>query len=348
MHNQVKISIINHEIKFYFGAFMKSNRANVFKQYFDKINCELINAHSLSEEGALDYLQNIFSKHIQSYPFHNFELRDASFTHPLYRQKLKFFTMQSFVTGYNGGFCFQNSQTLFEALSHVGFNVHLSIAKILNGISPDSEDAKKIPDTHLVMVVNLNHKPYLLDPSLASIGHCAPFSLLDHGNIYVQHKQLFKIEKKANEYHLYRQLNGSWFIVFCSSLLPATQKTIRTQLTKLNLFPGPLGIRDLIILVSMGTKTGGASLLWNSKTSSFTFKKVCSKNGTQEEVFYDIDKAYELVLHFFKIQHISRLQFEQYTNPISNESHWPRLRKTTDIQFPLDTQEQIRVKSNFK
>lgn len=126
-----------------------SNKDNLFNNYFKKINCELQTINNLSPEDCLRYLQEIFTCHIQTFPFHNFELRDASHAHPLYRKPLTLFKMNEFNLGYNGGFCFQSAQILFKGLQHAGFNVHRSIAKVLNGLLPDSPEAKAIPATHL-------------------------------------------------------------------------------------------------------------------------------------------------------------------------------------------------------
>lgn len=320
-----------------------SKNDNLIQNYFKKIKCELNTINNSFPDNCLKYLQYIFTCHIQTYPFHNFELRAASHLHPVYRKSLTLFNMNEFNHGINGGFCFQSSLVLFKALQSVGFDVYCSIAKVLNGLSPDSLEAKKIPATHLVLIVNINNKNYLLDPSMGMHGHSAPFLLSESESIYDQNSYKFKIEKINNEYLLYRECQGKWNITFCSSLLPADQKTISTQLTKLGCYPVTLGIRDIITLVGIATPEGGKSLLWNPKTSNFTLKVLYSRNDIKEENFDDMHHAWNIVCNEFNIEHISRLQFKEYCN----EKNWPQTRRSHDVNFPLDENEIKKFRSNF-
>lgn len=320
-----------------------SNKDNLFNNYFKKINCELQTINNLSPEDCLKYLQEIFTCHIQMFPFHNFELRAASQLHPLYRKPLTLFNMNEFNLGYHGGFCFQSAQVLYKALQHAGFNVHCSIAKVLNGLSPDSPEAKAIPATHLILIVKIDNHQYLLDPLMGMNGCSSPFLLAESESSYVQNNHHFKIEKIKEGFLFSLESKGKWLTTFCSSFLPATQTTIETQLTKLRCYPLTLGIRDIITLVGIATVTGGLILLWNLKTKNFTFKTICSQNPDKEETFDDINRAFNLLCNEFKIEHISKLQFKEYCN----ESKWPQSNKSHDVDFPIDEHEIEKLKSNF-
>lgn len=323
---------------------MNSNKKkHPIDHYFNKIKCELLPINNLSFEESFLYLQKIFKHHIQEFSFHNFELRNTGQLHPLYRTPLTLFKLNEFVQGYNGGFCFQSSQILYDALLHAGFNVYCSIAKVLNGLSPDSPEAKKIPATHLVLIVNFGNKKYLLDPSMGMNAHCSPFLITESDSAYEQNNHHFRIEKKNDEYLLYRQVNEKWSTSFCSSFLPANIKTVMTQLTKLGYFPDNLGIRDNITLIGIATPTGGKSLLWNSKNKTFIFKIICSQNPDKEEIFNDIDRAYNLIHNHFKIEHISKLQFKKYCD----ENCWSKSNRSIDVDFPIDANEISKMKKCF-
>lgn len=311
--------------------------------YFKKIECELKPINHLSVEEQLSYLETLFRHHIQAYAFHNFELRDASHSHPLYRMPLTLFHMGNFIKGYNGGFCFQSSQILYSALIAAGFAVDCSIAKVLNGLSPDSDAAKKIPATHLILIVNIEDKRYLLDPSMGMHGHCSPFLISASDSTYQQNNHHFKLEKRNDQFLFYREVNSQWSLTFCSSLAPANIKMITTQLTKLGCYPDILGIRDIITLVGIGTPTGGKSLLWNPKNKTFTFKIISSQESDKEETFEDVNRAYHLLGNDFNIEHVSKLQFKQYCG----ENHWPKSKRSLDVNFPIDHHEISRMKKMF-
>jgi N-hydroxyarylamine O-acetyltransferase len=319
-----------------------SKKEMIINNYFKKIECDLLTIEKFTSQESLDYLQKIFSAHIQAYPFHNFSLREASQKHPVFRPPLVFFNIEEFTNGYNGGFCFQSTGVLFQALQSAGFNVYCSIAKILNGLLPDSSEAKLIPATHLVLIVTIDNNKYLLDPSAGMNGHASPFLLSDSESIYEQNS-FFKIKKTPNEYLLYRKVQDSWRLSLSSSFLPSDKKLIATQLTKLKCYPITLGIRDSIILVGIATPTGGKTLLYDPKTKSFTFKIICKENGDREDSFKDFDFAYQLILNDFKIEHVSKLQFKKYCS----HNCWPKSNRSNDINFPIDSHEIEKIKSNF-
>lgn len=331
LKNKNQNSIINNQEK-----------NNEVQLYFNKIKCELLSINNLTKAESFLYLQKIFKNHIQEFPFHNFELRNRGQLHPLYRTSLSLFKINDFIKGNNGGFCFQSSYLLYNALQYAGFDVCCSIAKILNGLSPDSLEAKRIPATHLILIANFEGRKYLLDPAMGMNAHCTPFLITESESIYEQNNHYFRMEKN-DEYLFYRQINGKWSTLFCSTFLPANIKTITAQLTKLAYFPDILGIRDTITLVGIATPTGGKSLLWNSKNKTFMFKIICSQNPDSEEIFNDFDRAYNLIYNDFKITHISKLQFRKYCT----DNFWPRSKQSIDIDFPIDDYEVSKMKQCF-
>ncbi|MBA2709858.1 MAG: arylamine N-acetyltransferase [Tatlockia sp.] len=325
-----------------FSKFDKKN--DLIINYFKKINCEYKKVHSYSKEQKIDYLQQIYSSHMQSYPFHNFELRATSQLHPLYRNRLTLNNMDSFIEGCNGGFCFQSSEVFYSALRNSGFDTYRSIAKILNGLAPDSPEAKKIPATHLILIVDIENDKYLIDPSMGMNGCCSPFLIPKSAEIYQQNNQSFKIEKIEDDYLFYRKTNEQWSISLCSTFSPANQTTILTQLTKLSYYPLALGIRDLITLVGIATPNGGKCLLWNPKTKLFTLKTICTQKGDKEESFDDIDTAYELLCNVFRIEHINKLQFKEYCGL----TKWPKAKNLFFVNLPLDKREIESLKENLE
>lgn len=302
--------------------------------YFNKIKCPFLKVTRFSNEEKLNALNIIYRGHIQQFPFHNFELAASSKVHSLHRKPLTFFKMAQFIEGDNGGFCFQSSSILYSALKHADFEVFPAIAKVLNKFAPDSPEVKNIPATHLILIVTIDNTKYLVDPTLGMLGCFSPFLIPEQVGIYKQNNQDFKIEKLGDEYFLYRNKEGDWCYHFVSSFLAADEKTISLQLTKLNLHPDVLGIRDLILLVGIATPTGGKTLLWDAKTNLFTFKIICSEKGISEISIENRLEAYLLIRDQFKVTTISFEAFEKLLCPVK-----PTKLNNLFLDFPLGAYE---------
>lgn len=316
--------------------------------YFKQLGITPKMIAKMAEPEALMHLEEIFVAHIKSFPFQNFDLRKASQQHPAFRKSLDLFNKQKFMSGHNGGFCFQTAELLFQVLLAQGFNVHRSIGKVLSGMAIDAAEAKVIPATHLVLVVTVGEKRLLVDPSMAMNGNRKPILIQDQKDVSQEGHNFFQIERVNDEYLISRRTNTTEFkTVFHSSLAPATDKQIDIQLEKLQCYPVRLGIRDIITLVAIATDTDARTLLCSVKDGIITFNYTVDpydSSPAKTEIFTDVDRAYRLILDEFKINHISRWKFENFCTQIS----WPSLEKSADVMFPIDQYEVDRWHELYK
>jgi len=322
--------------------------AEALDHYLTKLKVKACVASALDEPALLSYLQELFLAHMMAIPFHNFDLRKASQSHPAARKPLVLFDQKKMLAGYNGGYCFQNSELLFRVLQSMGFDVHRSIAKVLNGLAMDSPEALAIPATHMVVVVKIGAHSYLLDPGMIMNGNRKPFLIPAQTECYREIGNTFKIEKREDTYlvsmHLFPDV---WKSIFQSSLTPATDKTINLQLLKLQCFPQTLGIRDVICLVAIGTDIGVKTLLCKQdQKGELHFEYKIAPNGkfaSSGQSFSDIDRAYNFLISEFGITHISKLKFERYCRQIE----WPKLERAAEICFPVDEGEERQVAGKY-
>lgn len=72
-------------------------------------------------------------------------------------------------------------------------------------------------------------------------------------------------------------------------------------------------------------------------------QKICSQGPDKEEIFDEVDRAYNLIINDFKIEHISKLQFKKYCTEIN----WPTPKRCIDVDFPIDDYEISKMKKSF-
>lgn len=312
--------------------------------YFERIQCRILPLQTLSYAQQVDYLNHLYHQHVQSAPFFNFDLREISHAHPLTRKSLTLFDHQRIKQGYDGGYCFQTTIQIYEALKHLGFKVHCCIAKVLNGLQPDSIQARKIPATHLIICVTINDTQYMIDPSLGMSGVCGSFVMNKDSAVYNHNNHLFKIDRSDDGYIFYKVSNQEWVTVMQFTLSPANEKMIQTQLLKLERFPVELGIRDVITLVGIATASGAKTLLWLPAQNTFMLRTISADSSDTEEQFTDINKAFNLLRDVFKIRHISQVQFEHYCSP----NRWPKPIHSLEINFPIDKKEVMQLKQCYR
>ena len=324
--------------------FSKVNSFAQLANYYNGIGVGSEFIMSLSPAQQLEYLGSLYRTQNTLFPFHNFLLRRASQSHPLFRKPLELINYQSIKSGKNGGYCFQSSELLYWRLSAIGFDVTRVIAKVLNGLKPNSEKAKRLPSTHLILVVTIGENRYLLDPGLSMKGQLSPIIITNETSKFQHGKYNFQLLKQNDSYILSREDSGKWVTIMESTFSPATLSNVKSQLTILQCFPLELGIRDNIILLSITTEDCIKTLLWNKNKEVFTYTiERYTEIECEKQEIHNVKEAYQLLSTDFKIHHISFLKFKS----LCFDVEWPKLDSSAEIQFPIDNTETDRLKQSF-
>jgi hypothetical protein len=236
---------------------------------------------------------------------------------------------------------------LYEILKYAEFDVHCSIAKVLNGLAPDSDEAKKIPATHLVLVVNLADQIYLLDPSgcmvMNGVNKALVISPDEEDSVSIQNNHLLRVTRNQDGYVFYREVDTKWLTIMQTSLAAVDNKTIKDHLIQLERFPLTLGIRDIITLVIIATDNGAKSLLYVPEKEIFLLRTIHYNLPDKEEVFSDIDKAYKLMVSKFKMPHLLKSQFVNFCL----QTTWPQAKSSLEVSFPIDGNEIKQLKQCY-
>ncbi|BFM50522.1 arylamine N-acetyltransferase [Marinomonas sp. THO17] len=101
---------------------------------------------------SLDFVCSLQSHHIAQYSFNNLAVllgEDISLNLSHILDKI---VIQGF-----GGYCFEHNKLAFEFLSHLGYDVRLVMARVLNGQLLDR------PRTHRITLVSIQDDVYLVD-----------------------------------------------------------------------------------------------------------------------------------------------------------------------------------------
>ncbi len=75
-----------------------------------------------------------------------------------------------------GGYCFEHNKLMFEMLKYYGYDVKISLAKVLNNQEIEA------PRTHRVSIVTFKEEKYLVDVGFGHVCPRTPLKLLDKTN----------------------------------------------------------------------------------------------------------------------------------------------------------------------
>ncbi len=286
-------------------------------------------------------MHEIYLAHIKAFAYSNLELRQLARQHPVQRTKLSFFCYQDLLTKpQQGGFCFQTASLLHDVLSQLGYNVSFCAARIILGIPPNSPDVLALPPTHLVLMVKLDDRSYLLDPGLGSSAPLSPILIPETESLINDNR--FYFDKAENVFVLQRatRQNG-WFNLMQTDLKPLSQKEVSLNLFKLQLHPTPIGIRDAKTLVGKITENGRKSLLW--ELQSDIFKYICQEENTRTETVLTVEQAQQMLVTEFNIQHVTLNELKLHCSA----TVLPLPQKNWTINFPIDNNEREELARNF-
>ncbi len=139
--------------------------ATPLQPYLEQVN--LLDPTSTS----LEQIEHLQQSHLSRYSFNNISVLLGE-TPDL---DLEAITEKVVKTG-RGGYCFEHNKLMFELLKHYGYNVKMSLAKVIN-----NQDVQ-VPRTHRVSIVSYNGEKYLVDVGFGYICPRTPLKLLDKAN----------------------------------------------------------------------------------------------------------------------------------------------------------------------
>ncbi|CEK10435.1 arylamine N-acetyltransferase [Legionella hackeliae] len=305
-----------------------------------KVNQKALSTLSATEKRA--YLWEVYSCHIMRYPYTNFELRKIASQHPIQRRPLSFFSYENLLSPKQGGYCFQSAALLADALSQLGYEVSFCEARILLGAEVNAKEILELPPTHLVLVVTIENKKFLLDPGLGSSAPRYPILITGSDEIIQQDGDQFKLHFTQNLYILERKSSQGWFRLTQSDLVPLDQKKAQFNLLKLAFHPNDIPIRDLKTVVGIITKSGRKSLIWDIHSNEL---KYTEQDGDkhQQEILSSFEEGYNKLVKEFNIHHISAEMLEVCCSKI----HQPSPIEPWTVDFPLDESELERMELNL-
>eukprot|EP01038_Epipyxis_sp_PR26KG_P011011 gene11011-14788_t len=146
------------------GSYRMSDFVPNIDKYFQRIKYSPVHPTP-----NLETLQNIHLLHSFSIPFENINilLRQPIHTNPSQVE-------EKIVSGVRGGYCFEQNNLLLYILRSLGYNVKPLMARVRwNRLSNEISTGL----THLVLMVNLDEKSYLVDVGFGSFGTTHPLDI---------------------------------------------------------------------------------------------------------------------------------------------------------------------------
>ncbi|HAU0828304.1 TPA: arylamine N-acetyltransferase family protein [Legionella pneumophila] len=312
------------------------------KEYLQKLKLGFQLLSDLPPEEQIKYLNSIYLAHIKVFPYSNFELRRIANQHPVQRQSLSFFNYTKLLSSEHGGYCYQSAGLLFDALMQLGFKTEYCAARVLVGEPVNSPKVLAIPATHLVLVVTLGDKKFLLDPGLGASAPRLPILITEKDESILQGKEEFKFYKYDGAHVLERKTSQGWFRLMQTDLIPIDLKTVEMNLLKLERYPDTISIRDNKTVVGSITEYGRKSLVWDAQSNQLKFSKHDGDEVIQKTLT-SFEEGVQILVKEFDIDHISAQELKTYCT----ETNLPQPIKPWTVDFPLDQAELKRMEENL-
>ena len=156
-----------------------------------------------ADEGSLF---TVYREHLTRFPYQNVDLYRGGEVADLSLPNL-LTSMAEY-----GGHCYQQSELLYGALHHLGFQVSRLAGWVLMG----GEYQPGQPRNHNVLLVNIGQKFFLCDPGLASASPRYPlsFNMKTSEEIRPCQGDQYKLEVQADHYNFYWRMKGSYFLLY--------------------------------------------------------------------------------------------------------------------------------------
>jgi N-hydroxyarylamine O-acetyltransferase len=159
---------------------------------------------------TLEALCGIVAGHAQAIPFENLT--------PLLRQPVLLDAaalQQKLVRDRRGGYCFEHNLLLREALTTIGFHVTNLAARVRWNVP---EELTR-PRTHMLLRVEVDGQPYLVDVGFGGLTLTAPLALVPGLEQQTPH-ELFRLLAAGDGYLLQAQVDHAWRTLYSFDLQP--------------------------------------------------------------------------------------------------------------------------------
>ncbi|WP_058442227.1 arylamine N-acetyltransferase [Legionella brunensis] len=312
------------------------------KHYLQTINIKFPSPVNLSTEEKINYLKDLYFAHIKTFPYSNFALRSIARQHPIQRNTLSFFSYENLLSSEHDGYCYQTAALLCDASEQLGYKVEFCAARVLVGAPVNSPELMALPPTHLILVVTVNEKKFLLDPGLGSNAPRFPILITGENEPIMQNEDEFKLYPTDDVYVLEKKTSRGWLRLIQTDLLPISQKTAELNLLKLQCHPTTISIRDTKTVVGVITEHGRKSLIWDVQSKQLKFSKQDGTESIQKDLT-SFDEGQQILAKEFNIHHISAKTLEMHCT----ETILPRPIKPWTVDFPLDEDELSEMQNNL-
>ena len=313
------------------------------KDYLLKIKLAERSLADLTTEEKATYLRDIYFSHVKTFPYSNFDLRHIARQHPIKRTSLSFFSYKTLLSSEHDSYCFQLTALLGDALIQSGYDTSFCEARVLMGASINAPEILAIPPTHLILVVTLDDKKFLLDPGMGSSAPRYPIPITDKNDVIIQNNDEFKFYPTDNLYVLERKTTQGWLRLMQTDLVPLSESKAQMNLLKLGFHPTPISIRDYKTVVGIITDHGRKSLIWDEQSNQLKFSKQEGKTH-QQRVVSSFEEGNQILAEEFNIHHISAQKLEEYCS----KTTCPLPIKPWTIDFPIDDNELTEMEQNLR
>ncbi|PJD95206.1 MAG: N-hydroxyarylamine O-acetyltransferase [Legionella sp.] len=312
--------------------------SNSLNAYFAKLELNYQELLELIKTDPHEALKRLYYAHVTHFPYNNIELRESSSQHPVHRQPLTFFNSPRMMKA--GGYCFQSTALLYSVLTSLGYAPVFCEARILMGSPVNDAAILKLPVTHVVLKVAVDDMVLLLEPSLGMQTPRYPIQIDGINEPIIQYKDDFRFYQEQGQYVLEKKMKGRWLTLMQTDLQQASIEVMAMNLSRLQWFPGPIGIRDEKTMVALVTDRGSKALFWDIHSSSLRYWLQEDDTFTSR-VISDWDEAVALLWTEFKIAS-SKLHFESCCRQACK--HRPIRR--WEIELPITSSDWNEMRSN--
>lgn len=314
------------------------------EHYLKKIRLDPHLLSSLTTEEQVSYLYEIYSAHVKTFPYSNFELRTIARQHLIQRQALSFFSDKTLISTENDGYCFQSAALMADALRQLGYKTRFCAARVLIGAPVNAPEILALPPTHLIVIVTIDEKEYLLDPGLGSSAPRYPILITGKDESVIQDCDVFKFYKSEDHqlYVLEKKTSRGWLRLMQTDLKPKSDEEIEFNLLKLERHPDTLSIRDTKTVIGIITDNGRKTLMWDAESGELKFTK---NEGTEttHQLITSFEEGHEILKQEFGIHHVSAEALKTHcTKTVTPQPVLP-----WTIDFPLDESELKRMSANL-
>lgn len=168
------------------------------EKYLERIH------YSGNYEADMETLKKIHQLHPKYIPFENID----SYTGTVPSLNIEN-VFHKLVVEHRGGYCYEQNLLLSETLKYIGFKVKLQLGRVVWKREEDSVAAQ----THLLLIVDLEEKRYLVDCGFGTATLTTPL-ILNETEPQQTPNGLFKISHKEDTYVLWTGKGENWFPVY--------------------------------------------------------------------------------------------------------------------------------------